>query len=66
MKRHAADTYKVAPEGTDEATVSEWKRHDNQLHDFIKETIPEALQHTGIAAFDEHLKVFRQSCVWSA
>jgi hypothetical protein len=51
-----ADRYKVAPEGTDEATISEWKRHDNQLHDFIKETIPEALQHTGMAAFDEHLK----------
>ena len=56
MKRHAADNYKVAPEGTDEATVSGWRRHDDQLHDFIKETIPEALQHTGMAAFDEHLK----------
>jgi hypothetical protein len=56
MLRYVADNYKVAPEGTDEATVTDWTRHDDQLHEFIKETIPEALQHTGMAAFDEHLK----------
>jgi hypothetical protein len=56
MKKHMSDAYKVPPEGTDEATVAEWKRHDDQLHEFIKTTIPEALQHTGMAAFDEHLK----------
>ena len=55
-KTYIAHKYKVPPEGTSESTIADWKQHDSQLHEFIKETIPEALQHTGMAAFDEHLK----------
>ena len=53
---HKADKYKVPPEGTEEHILLDWERHDSQLHQFIKETNPEAIQHTGVVAFDEHLK----------
>ena len=43
--------------GVDPSTCNaEWKRHDTDLHRFLGESIPEALAHTGAAAFDDHLK----------
>ena len=39
-----------------EKTCTEWQEHDAQLFQFLKESIPEALAHTGAAAFDDHLK----------
>lgn len=37
-------------------TCAAWKQHDIDLHRFLGESIPEALAHTGAAAFDDHLK----------
>ena len=39
-----------------EKTCTEWQEHDAHLYNFLKENIPEALAHTGAAAFDDHLK----------
>lgn len=34
----------------------EWQRHDEDLYNFLKSSIPEALAHTGSSDFDLHLK----------
>jgi len=40
----------------DNGDSKKWIKHDFQLHNFLKENIPEALVHTGEESFDEHLK----------
>ncbi len=45
--------FDAAPEA---CPKSDWQLHDEQLHEFIKASIPEALVHTGASAFDAHLR----------
>lgn len=40
----------------DAIIVRKWEKSDDELHSFIGKIIPEALDHTGATAFDEHLK----------
>lgn len=53
---HAIEAFKIPPASADKNTVEEWKRQDADLHKFLGEMIPEALDHTGSAAFDVHLR----------
>ncbi|EQC31964.1 hypothetical protein SDRG_10478 [Saprolegnia diclina VS20] len=52
LARAAVDVWKatLAPQ-----RVAAWQAHDASLHRFLRASIPEALEHTGEAAFDEHL-----------
>lgn len=47
---HAAEAWKImggfGSNGQD-ASLKSWESHDAELHDFLKESIPEALAHTG-------------------
>ena len=40
----------------EKTTYPQWKEHDDNLYKFLKDSIPEALEHTGASAFDDHLK----------
>mmetsp|Transcript_12428 Transcript_12428/g.29135 ORF Transcript_12428/g.29135 Transcript_12428/m.29135 type:complete len:319 (+) Transcript_12428:151-1107(+) len=48
--------FKAPNNDTDENLVKEWKDADDQLWKYVNEKVPEVLEHTGSAAFDEHLK----------
>ncbi|GAX76728.1 hypothetical protein CEUSTIGMA_g4175.t1 [Chlamydomonas eustigma] len=50
-----SDLWRVPPNAASEKQLKEWEGIDNNLHSFLAKSIPEALQHTGSAAFDEHL-----------
>jgi len=41
---------------TDETLVKEWKVADDTLWKYVNEKVPAVLEHTGSAAFDEHLR----------
>ena len=53
---HAIEAFKVPPATVDASTVETWKKQDKDLHKYLGEVIPEALDHTGSAAFDVHLR----------
>ena len=53
---HAIEAFKTPPASADANQVEKWERQDNDLHKFLRDTIPEALDHTGSAAFDVHLR----------
>ncbi|OQR89781.1 hypothetical protein ACHHYP_06051 [Achlya hypogyna] len=55
MHQYAIDAWKATLRERPQAMRAAWKRHDAALHSFLRNSIPEALQHTGEAAFDEHL-----------
>mmetsp|Transcript_26211 Transcript_26211/g.57401 ORF Transcript_26211/g.57401 Transcript_26211/m.57401 type:complete len:319 (-) Transcript_26211:1819-2775(-) len=48
--------FKSPNNDTDENLVREWKTADDELWKYVNEKVPEVLEHTGSAAFDEHLK----------
>ncbi|KDO23277.1 hypothetical protein SPRG_20996 [Saprolegnia parasitica CBS 223.65] len=52
LARAAVDVWKatLSPQ-----RVAAWQAQDASLHRFLRAAIPEALEHTGEAAFDEHL-----------
>ncbi|KAF0696529.1 Aste57867_12722 [Aphanomyces stellatus] len=52
--RYAIDGWKQKT-FADVERAAAWKRRDEKLHSFVKASVPEALDHTGHAAFDEHL-----------
>lgn len=35
--------------------IDVWRNHDTSLHRYLREQIPEALEHTGLTSFDDHL-----------
>lgn len=39
-----------------ELVVEQWKREDESLWEYVESHVPAVLEHTGAAAFDEHLK----------
>ncbi|ETW01962.1 hypothetical protein H310_06491 [Aphanomyces invadans] len=54
-KSHVIDTWKAKTFAADPARTASWKSMDVKLRKFLKASVPEALAHTGDAAFDEHL-----------
>jgi len=48
--------FKSPNNNTDEDLVREWKTADEALWKYVNENVPAVLDHTGSAAFDEHLK----------
>lgn len=51
---HAADAWKVKGgfgSLSQDPINTDWASHDSALHNFLKESIPEALAHTGIKQF---------------
>ncbi|KAG9415441.1 hypothetical protein AC1031_008883 [Aphanomyces cochlioides] len=54
-KQRAINAWKEQVFAADPVRAEAWKQHDLKLHQFIKESVPEALAHTGEVSFDEHL-----------
>lgn len=52
----AADLFKAPNSQTPPETAATWQAADQRLWQFVNETIPAVLNHTGTAAFDQHLK----------
>lgn len=48
--------FKAPNNNTDENLVEEWRIADEALWKYVNENVPAVLEHTGSAAFDEHLK----------
>ena len=48
--------FKAPNNFTDENVVQEWKAADESLWEYVNENVPAVLEHTGSAAFDDHLK----------
>lgn len=48
--------FKAPNNSTDEILVNEWKAADETLWKYVNENVPAVLEHTGSAAFDDHLK----------
>jgi hypothetical protein len=57
MQSHCkvSDLWRLPHKAASEGLLKEWNDIDANLHAFLAKSIPEALQHTGAAAFDEHL-----------
>lgn len=49
---YVSDKWKILPLGKSE----EFRQHDEKLHNFLRESVPEALPHTGATTFDSHLR----------
>lgn len=52
----ASSRFKAPHDNTPLTLREEWNRQDRELWRFVESRIPEVLDHTGSAAFDEHLK----------
>lgn len=52
---HMADRFKEPPAHESPSMVASWQEADRELHSFLTRAIPEALEHTGATAFDQHL-----------
>ena len=48
--------FKSPNANTDKNLIKEWEVADQTLWKYVKEKVPAVLEHTGSAAFDEHLK----------
>ena len=48
--------FKSPNNSTDENLVKEWKTADQTMWRYVNQKVPAVLEHTGSAAFDEHLK----------
>lgn len=48
--------FKAPNNNTDENIVQEWKAADESLWEYVNKNVPAVLEHTGSAAFDDHLK----------
>lgn len=48
--------FKAPNNTTDKNLVKEWKAADESLWEYVNEKVPSVLEHTGSAAFDDHLK----------
>ena len=53
---HECSKFKAPNDNTDEYLVKEWKTADDALWKYVNQKVPAVLEHTGSAAFDEHLK----------
>eukprot|EP00536_Pseudo-nitzschia_multiseries_P006250 jgi/Psemu1/14786/gm1.14786_g len=53
---YESSKFKAPNNDTDENLVKEWRAADDELWKYVNEKVPEVLEHTGSAAFDEHLK----------
>lgn len=53
---HVADRFKAPNAATDPAERQTWKESDENLWEYVNKHVPAILDHTGTAAFDEHLK----------
>ena len=53
---HVAAQFKAPNADTPLEVAREWRDHDAQLWKFVEESVPAVMDHTGTAAFDEHLK----------
>lgn len=51
----AASKFKVSSKNTSPELLKKWKREDSALFDYVNSKVPDVLNHTGSAAFDEHL-----------
>ena len=54
--RYVADGFKAPNAGTPSLLADEWRKADQTLWDYVNKSVPAVLEHTGSAAFDEHLK----------
>jgi len=48
--------FKAPNPETPSKLVNEWHQQDTDLWSFVSENVPDVLEHTGAAAFDEHLR----------
>ncbi|CAB9526273.1 expressed unknown protein [Seminavis robusta] len=48
--------FKAPHRGTPPQVANQWHQEDEQLWNYVQEHVPDVLEHTGSAAFDEHLK----------
>mmetsp|Transcript_2342 Transcript_2342/g.6741 ORF Transcript_2342/g.6741 Transcript_2342/m.6741 type:complete len:308 (-) Transcript_2342:1603-2526(-) len=53
---HVADRFKAPNADTPSTLKDEWQKADAALWKYVEESVPAVLDHTGSAAFDEHLK----------
>lgn len=53
---HAAAQFKAPNVDTPRNVAQEWREADAALWKFVEESVPAVMDHTGSAAFDEHLK----------
>ncbi len=53
---HAAAQFKAPNENTPQELANKWQDADTALWQFVEESVPAVLDHTGSTAFDEHLK----------
>ena len=51
-----ASEFKAPNNKTPQHVSDKWKEEDEQLWNYVSENVPAVLDHTGSAAFDEHLK----------
>lgn len=52
----AASAFKVPNNSTPPHKATRWSDEDSALHLYISRSVPAVLEHTGFAAFDEHLQ----------
>lgn len=53
---YQCDKFKAPNPSTDAATAQRWHEEDEALWKYVNDHVPDVLDHTGSAAFDEHLK----------
>jgi len=53
---HVSDLFKVPNKSTSDTQREEWYQADTSLWNYVEASVPAVLDHTGTAAFDEHLK----------
>ena len=53
---HACSKFKAPNGKTSPEQLQEWEQADAALWKFVEESVPAVMDHTGTAAFDEHLK----------
>lgn len=54
--QHICAQYKAPNADTPATVVEEWREADAALWEYVEQSVPDVLVHTGSAAFDEHLK----------
>lgn len=54
--RHAAAQFKAPNGDTPTEVAHEWREYDEKLWKYVEDSVPAVMDHTGSAAFDEHLK----------
>eukprot|EP00980_Cylindrotheca_fusiformis_P017240 scaffold5322_cov88-Cylindrotheca_fusiformis.AAC.2 len=55
-KSYASSRFKAPNTDTPSDLIQQWQTEDDELWDYVNSHVPAVLDHTGSAAFDEHLK----------